>query len=91
MTNRRLTEMNRRNNFFFRRFILSKLRSASVCVARCYLLFGLVALIANFPSVNAHAKAYQMYFGLLRIGNNGENYIDVVCEFAIYPLKVGKK
>mgnify|MGYP004505493693 FL=1 len=91
MTNRRLTEMNRRNNFFFRRFILSKLRSASVCVARCYLLLGLVASIANLPSVNAHAKAYQICFGLLRIGTNGENYIDVVCEFAIYPLKVGKR
>ncbi len=91
MTNRRLTEMNRRNNFFFRRFILSKLRSASVCAARCHLLFGLVALIANFPSVNVHAKVYQMYFDTLLIGSNGENYIDVLCEFAMYPLKVGKR
>lgn len=58
ITNRRLTETNRRNNFFFRPFILSKLRSASVCAARCHLLFGLVALIANFPSVNAQAEVY---------------------------------
>jgi len=91
MTNRRLAEMNRRNNFFFRRFILSKLRSASISVARCHLLFGLVAPIANLPSVIARAKAYQMYFDLLRIGSNGENYIDALCEFAIYPLKVGKR
>lgn len=91
ITNRRLTETNRRNNFFFRCFILSKLRSASVCAARCHLLFGLVALIANFPSVNAHAEVYQICFVLLRIGINGENYIDVLCEFAMYPLKVGKR